>query len=100
MQARSENLVKMANQIATFFESQSEDRPDVAAQAVAGHLKLFWAPEMRALLLEELDHPTGGDMLPVVTQALRTHAAKLMAPGAHIKGEASQVFPQGGGDAG
>lgn len=100
MQARSDNLVKMANQIATFFESQSENQPGVAAQAVAGHLKLFWAPEMRALLLEELDHPGDTEMRPVVTQALREHATKLMAPGAHIKGESTQVFPQGGGDAG
>jgi formate dehydrogenase subunit delta len=39
-----EKLTKMANQIATFFQSQpGEDQ----AERVAGHLKDFWGPEMR-----------------------------------------------------
>lgn len=42
-------LVKMANQIATFFASQPSVEP---ARAVAMHLNDFWPPTMRARLLE------------------------------------------------
>jgi formate dehydrogenase subunit delta len=42
-------LVRMANQIATFFASQpGADK----AERVAAHLKDFWGPEMRAELKE------------------------------------------------
>lgn len=42
-----DKLVRMANQIATFFESQPGG--DQAAR-VAAHLKDYWAPTMRAEL--------------------------------------------------
>lgn len=42
-----DKMVHMANQIATFFKSQpGED----AGAKVAGHLRDFWAPDMRAQL--------------------------------------------------
>ena len=40
-----EHLVKMANEIAQFFASEST--PDEAPQNVASHLKKFWDPRMR-----------------------------------------------------
>jgi formate dehydrogenase subunit delta len=43
-----DNLVKMANQIALFFESQSG--PDAAA-GIAEHLKKFWDPRMRQAII-------------------------------------------------
>ncbi len=39
-----EKLVRMANQIATFFASQPGSDQ---AERVAAHLKDFWGPEMR-----------------------------------------------------
>lgn len=42
-----EKLIRMANQIATFFESQSDGGPE----AVAAHINDFWEPRMRAQLL-------------------------------------------------
>lgn len=43
----SEKLVRMANQIASFFATQpGQDQ----AERVAAHLKDFWGPEMRAEL--------------------------------------------------
>jgi formate dehydrogenase subunit delta len=40
-----DKLSRMANQIATFFRTQpGHDQ----AERVAGHLKDFWGPEMRA----------------------------------------------------
>jgi formate dehydrogenase subunit delta len=47
-------LVRMANQIATFFQSQPG--PGQAAE-VAGHLKAFWEPRMLRALLA---HAEGG----------------------------------------
>jgi formate dehydrogenase subunit delta len=48
-----DKLIRMANQIATFFRSQpGEDQ----AERVAGHLKDFWGPEMRAELKAHADH--------------------------------------------
>lgn len=41
----SDKLIMMANQIATFFESQ---KGDDLAERVAAHLNDFWGPEMRA----------------------------------------------------
>jgi formate dehydrogenase subunit delta len=40
----AEKLVRMANQIATFFRTQAED---AAVAAVADHIKSFWSPVMR-----------------------------------------------------
>lgn len=53
-----EKMIRMANQIATFFESQpGEDQAD----RVAAHLKEFWEPRMIAQLKSHLK--TGGDGL-------------------------------------
>ncbi|WP_375281801.1 formate dehydrogenase subunit delta [Pseudooctadecabacter sp.] len=53
-----DKMVRMANQIATFFETQ----PDAdKAQRVADHLKEFWEPRMLDQLAAYLD--AGGDGL-------------------------------------
>lgn len=100
MKSQGDTLVKMANQIGLYFASQHGDDPAAAAQAVVAHLKLFWAPPMRRSLIE-LQAGQGGDaLLPVVRQALATHASELMSASARVKGPGSEVFPAGGGDAG
>jgi formate dehydrogenase subunit delta len=42
---KTEYLVKMANDIGAFFESEAG--ADGAAAAVANHMKRFWDPRMR-----------------------------------------------------
>ncbi|NEX47644.1 formate dehydrogenase subunit delta [Pseudotabrizicola algicola] len=49
-----EKMVMMANQIATFFESQPDKN---RAERVAAHINDFWEPRMRAKLL---DHAAAG----------------------------------------
>lgn len=50
----ADKLVRMANQIATFFATQpGRDQ----AERVAAHLKDFWGPEMRAALKRHADDP-------------------------------------------
>ncbi|CAM3077634.1 formate dehydrogenase subunit delta [Paracoccus nototheniae] len=61
-----EKMVMMANQIATFFDSQPGD----PAEKIAGHLRDYWEPRMRAQLLTFLE--TGGQGLkPSAEQAAR-----------------------------
>jgi len=70
-----EKLVRMANQIATFFASQGEDG---APTAIAHHLRQFWDPRMRRTLIEFAT--TGGEGLdPVAAKAVRLLAAEADA---------------------
>ena len=41
-------LVKMANEIAAFFEAEAD--PVARLDGIAGHLKRFWDPRMRRAL--------------------------------------------------
>jgi len=61
----TEKLVRMANQIATFFLSQPEA---VRVEGVATHINKFWEPRMRRELFEHIDQ--GGEgLLPLVMEA-------------------------------
>ncbi|MCA1970931.1 MAG: formate dehydrogenase subunit delta [Rhizobium sp.] len=63
----TEKLVRMANQIATFFLSQPEA---VRIEGVANHINKFWEPRMRRELFEHIDR--GGEgLLPLVMEASR-----------------------------
>jgi len=55
MSAGEDTLIRMANQIAAFFESQGQA---TAAAQTADHLKKFWAPAMRRRIADHL--ATGG----------------------------------------
>jgi formate dehydrogenase subunit delta len=69
-------LVKMANQIASFFESEP-DRA-VRLEAIAGHLKRFWDPCMRRELLRWQDEHAGEGLKDVARDAIATHRDKLL----------------------
>jgi formate dehydrogenase subunit delta len=61
-----ERLVHMANQIARFFASQPKED---AAASVAAHLKSFWDPRMREMIVAHL--AAGGEGLdPVARDAV------------------------------
>ncbi|AFL54049.1 formate dehydrogenase subunit delta [Sinorhizobium fredii] len=65
-------LIHMANQIATFFQSQPARE---AAQGVATHINKYWEPRMRRKLFEHIEH--GGEGLnPLVLEA----APKIRRP--------------------
>lgn len=64
-----ENLVKMANQIGTFYSSYADREAGVAA--VAGHISRFWEPRMRRELLAYIERGGGADLLPIVATAAR-----------------------------
>jgi formate dehydrogenase subunit delta len=69
-----DNLVKMANQIGSFFESMPD--PVEAREGIANHIKKFWEPRMRRELLDYID--SGGDDLhPAVKEAIVSHRSVL-----------------------
>ncbi|MEO7433521.1 MAG: formate dehydrogenase subunit delta [Dokdonella sp.] len=55
----SEHLVRMANDIGNFFESEG-DR-DAAIAGIAAHIRRFWEPRMRRKIYAHLD--AGGEGL-------------------------------------
>ena len=62
-----EKMVTMANQIATFFNTQ----PGEAADKIALHLSDFWEPRMRKQLLDYIE--AGGEGLnPSVLEAAKS----------------------------
>jgi formate dehydrogenase subunit delta len=71
----AEHLIRMANQIGTFFESQP-DRAE-ALEGIASHIKKFWEPRMRRDLLALLDEG-GTGVLPIVREALGRHRALVV----------------------
>jgi len=75
-----EHLVKMANQIGSFFESMP-DRQQAMAD-LASHLKRSWEPRMRRELLAYVnqqggDEQGGPELKPIVLEAIRLHASTL-----------------------
>ncbi|AKH20135.1 formate dehydrogenase subunit delta [Sedimenticola thiotaurini] len=71
-----DRLIKMANQIGTFFES-IPDR-EQALQEIAGHLKKFWDPRMREKLIAHLESSSDSGLTPIVLDSLRAHKSNLV----------------------
>jgi formate dehydrogenase subunit delta len=69
-------LVRMANEIAAFFES--EPNLDLAAEAVANHLKRFWDPRMRREIVLWVDEHGGEGCKEMVVTAIKTHRDRLL----------------------
>jgi len=90
-----DKIVRMANQIATFFLSQPEN---VRAEGVATHINKFWEPRMRRHLFEHLDG--GGEgFLPLVIEAsalIRRPEARV-GEGVGVGRDAAKGAPGGRG---
>ena len=64
-------IVRMANQIGTFFHSKPHDE---GVEGVAEHINKFWEPRMRRHFFEVID--AGGEgLLPIVIEAARDDPA-------------------------
>ena len=73
-------IVRMANQIGTFFESK-EDRAE-GVHGVAEHINKLWEPRMRRHFFEIVDG--GGEGLkPIVLEA----APQIRRPSQHVTAE-------------
>jgi formate dehydrogenase subunit delta len=85
-------IVRMANQIGTFFESKEDHAEGVAG--VAEHINKFWEPRMRRHFFEVFD--AGGDGLkPIVMEA----AAQVRRPAEPPSDSANAGAPGGKGPA-
>jgi formate dehydrogenase subunit delta len=88
-------IVRMANQIATFFLSQPEN---VRVDGVATHINKFWETRMRRRFFDMIDEPESG-FLPLVIEA----SGKIKRPGAPdssavgVGSEAAEGAPGGEG---
>lgn len=93
-----DTLVRMANQIARFFESQGHEP---GALGMADHLATFWTPRMREDIQRHAD--AGGEgLLPLAVAALailRKRAAPELARALEDAGGVS-VATERGSDAG
>lgn len=69
--AHAETLIRMANQIGTFFESMP-DRAE-ALSGIAKHIKNYWDPRMRKTFLAFVDGPHQNDIKPIVLDAITDH---------------------------
>lgn len=70
----ADNLVRMVNQIGTFFEAMP-DRA-VALEEMAQHIRRFWEPRMRQQLMSHVDQ--GGEGLGLMAQeAILRHGDSL-----------------------
>ncbi|HZE91628.1 MAG TPA: formate dehydrogenase subunit delta [Rhizobacter sp.] len=69
-------LIRMANQIGSFFEAMP-DRAE-ALQDVATHLKKFWAPRMRQDLLAHVDAHGADDLHFMVAEAVSVHRSAIV----------------------
>lgn len=66
----SASLVRMANQIGTFFDAMPNRTQ--ARQDVASHIERNWDPRMICALIEHCSSTGGSDLLQIVREAL-TH---------------------------
>ena len=69
-------LIKMANQIASFFDGEGGDNPEEAAKLVATHLRRYWEPRMRTEIIEYFNN-RGGEGL----DELARNGVALLAAG-------------------
>ena len=67
-------LVKMANQIAAFFDAMP-DRAE-ALEGVALHIRKFWVPRMRQRFLTHIDRG-GVGLHPLVMESMDRHRVLL-----------------------
>lgn len=63
-----QNLVKMANNIGTFFKSEP-DR-ELAIAGIEQHLRNFWEPRMRRQIIDYLQQG-GTGLMDIVAEAVR-----------------------------
>ncbi len=71
-----EKLVRMANQIGTFFQAMPDHAE--ALEGIALHIQKFWEPRMRREFLGALEagHEDMAALMPIVREAMRSLQAR------------------------
>lgn len=68
-----EKLVRMANQIGTFFQAMPDHAE--ALDGIAGHIQKFWEPRMRREFLGAIDDGQADALMPLVREAVALRRA-------------------------
>lgn len=63
------NLVKMANNIGAYF--QSEPDRNIAIAGIEQHMRNFWEPRMRRQIVEYLQQGDCSELMDIVAEAVR-----------------------------
>ncbi|MGR9051017.1 MAG: formate dehydrogenase subunit delta [Gammaproteobacteria bacterium] len=69
----NQNLIKMANNIGSFFKSEP-DR-EIAVAGIEQHIRNFWEPRMRSQISDYLQQG-GSELMDIVADAVRNLSAK------------------------
>lgn len=72
-------LIKMANDIAAFFVTESAE---AAADSVRNHIKRYWDPRMKAQLVAHFNETRGAGLEGPVLAAVKSLAAEQARPSA------------------
>lgn len=78
MHNNAEKLIRMANQIGTFF-SAMPDRQQ-AIEDTAGHLRRSWEPRMRRAFFAYIDEHGSNGLSDILQEVIRTKRAELEPP--------------------
>jgi formate dehydrogenase subunit delta len=71
-----DNLVRMANQIGTFFESATDREQSL--EDIATHLLRFWDPRMRRQLVEHVENTPDSGLTAIVHKSITTNRPRLI----------------------
>jgi formate dehydrogenase subunit delta len=83
-------LIKMANQITSFWEGEAGE--EVAATEVATHLRRYWEPRMRAQIITYNEDRQGSGLNDVAKKAVALLAAQPKPP-TPVAAPADKVAP-------
>lgn len=70
-----DTLVFMANQIGSYYAAEPD--ADAGTQAVASHLKRFWEPRMRRLIVQHVEERNGDGLTEIVKRAIQSNREVL-----------------------
>ena len=70
-----DGLIKMANQIAAFFDGEGGHNVEESAKLVATHLRRYWEPRMRAQIIDHLNTQGGAGLDDLARQGVQLLAA-------------------------
>ena len=68
---QNDHLIRMANQIGSFFKSYPDQ--DYAASEIAAHMRRFWAPKMRDTIKDLVANAHGESLDDIVKTAIKKY---------------------------
>ena len=74
--SKPDNLIKMANQIGSFFETMPDRHQ--AQTDIAKHIKSFWALRMREALMKYVTQHEGAGLMEIVLETLRSRPEAIL----------------------